>query len=247
MTRPPLATALRWSAWARALAARHAMVRAGHPPATSVLRWHRKPPPQPAAPASAWRGRVRHRLELTLRLLASGRPAGPRDGGTAAAATPAAPAPSHRRQALVLRTSGAAADARAPGHDERARGAGAPVLDGPARVCAAARAGLRTARKAAEARRRDERLSHPHPTVPSSPPAVDPVTGWPMPVGTSARVVRAAAPARSAATEGAAPATSARPLPERADEPLDIGRLADEVVQQIDRRIVAHRERTGRI
>jgi len=246
VTRSPLSAALRWRAWARALAASHAMLRGGHPSATSLLRWHREPPARPGRPAPAWRGRVRHRLDLTLRLLAPGRAAGSRDAGTTAAAGPAAPASSHRRQPLVLRTSGAAADAQAPHRRGGAHAADALALDAPAHVCAAAHAGLRTARKVAETRRRDERLSHSHPAVQSSPPAVDPVTGWPMPVGPAARVVRAA-PAHSGATEGAAPATSARPLPERAEEPLDIGRLADEVVQQIDRRIVAHRERTGRI
>ena len=66
----------------------------------------------------------------------------------------------------------------------------------------------------------------------------------------------AAAPgARDRAPDAALAALAAREHPQAAraaaapavEAPLDIGALADQVVRQLDRRMVAHRERMGRI
>jgi hypothetical protein len=57
-----------------------------------------------------------------------------------------------------------------------------------------------------------------------------------------------AATAAGADRSGASEATSTRRFTEPgAPPPVDVERLADQVVRQIDRRIVAHRERVGRI
>ena len=55
-------------------------------------------------------------------------------------------------------------------------------------------------------------------------------------------------PATATPAEPAAAPTASRPWPAQAvaQTPIDMGRLSDQVIQAIDRRLQAHRERTGR-
>jgi hypothetical protein len=99
------------------------------------------------------------------------------------------------------------------------------------------------------------------PAVPAVP-AVAPVpataaasrSGIPAGARPPAMVLAAPGP-RDRAPDAALAALAAREHPQAAraaavpavEAPLDIGALADQVVRQLDRRIVAHRERMGRI
>lgn len=78
---------------------------------------------------------------------------------------------------------------------------------------------------------------------------VDPQTGWALPVagGSPALVVAASAASVAAPAPGTRDAEPHWSADRVTPASIDLERLADQVVRHIDRRIVAHRERVGRI
>ena len=243
----------RWRSWARGLLKGHAQVpAAGRSPQMTLLSRRR------GTRVMAGARRLDQRLNLALRLFFSTRAGGRagREAGSARPRTGTARVSGRRgrrgRELIV--------------HAERAAPAAAPAAmaptpvvlrlrapAGPAererpRAGVAARTTELTTRRLVEQRRRTEQLARDVIATGPSTPGVDPETGWPLPVGPAAASVRTQPRDRPELVPAASPAGT---RPGAADIPaasaLDIGRLADRVVAQIDRRIVAHRERMGRI
>jgi len=122
----------------------------------------------------------------------------------------------------------------------------------PARAAVATRTTELTTRRLVEQRRRVEQLARRSTASLPSVSGVDPETGWPLPVGQTPVAPRVRTRSRGGMELAPTPAAARAAVQQTgADAPasaaLDIGRLADQVVEQIDRRIVAHRERMGRI
>jgi hypothetical protein len=234
----------RWSAWARALAARHARADARIRPAAMALV-------APRGGVTRWSWTtlaLRPRLELARARAAPGREAAP----TSAPARLAPPSPSPWSAApFVL----AAPPPSARAHD---RAAGLTLE----------RSRLIVQRLVEACARREEPRGLPAPGRPALPavPATAPARatvasirsatpGRPPGARTPAMVLGAPAAAPGARDRAPDAALVAREHPQAARRdaapvvatPIDIGSLTDEVVRQLDRRIVAHRERMGRI
>jgi hypothetical protein len=250
--------ARRWLDWARGLAggrARVAGAPAGVPLVLAVL----------GRPAGVRAGEVRmeRRLGLTLRLLTAARVDAPsrRSGSREPAA---APGLVRERVEALLAPAGLRVETFAPAPRPAVAPAAAPVApavsSGSAGPLPAARAGAALVLQLVERRRRVEELSVRRrapatalagPAAAAGPNGIDPLTGWALPVSAaSAPLARRAPSMAPPETASGAPADAARGAarpPEDAAAALDIDRLADRVVRQIDRRIVAHHERMGRI
>jgi hypothetical protein len=262
--RPPAASHLaeRWTAWARRLAEGRARTDAAGAGAGMTLLALARHGAQRAS-------RLEQRLQLAVRVLhqrtgsaadgSPGRSLAGRDPGATRAVVvsagrdvageglgvpvpivlrpPAAPQPHGPAQLQVERPPaaavGIAGQETAQRVVEQLRRVEEPVYGSRARSAAAMHAVAGGARAAGTS-------------------GVDPQTGWALPVpGAPARLLvrqGAAAGAGAPGANGADAGAERRPAADaRAPEPLDIERLADRVVRQIDRRIVAQRERVGRI
>jgi hypothetical protein len=239
----------RWRSWARGLLKGHAQVpAAGRSPQMTLLSRRR------GTRVMAGARRLDQRLNLALRLFFSTR-AGGRAGREAA---PARSRPGtarvsggrgRRGRELIVHAERPAPAAMAPTPVVlRLRAPAGPAERERPRAGVAARTTELTTRRLVEQRRRTEQLARDVIATGPSTPGVDPETGWPLPVGPAAASVRTQPRDRPELVPAASPAGT---RPGAADIPaasaLDIGRLADRVVAQIDRRIVAHRERMGRI
>jgi len=241
----------RWSTWARALAGAHAPLTAAWP-GTAMLLFMRARARDAREPGSL----VNHRLELGLRLVVGDRE---RPG-----IRPARPDAAPRGERVVVQREGArtrlvthvthpparpATLVVARPWDATAPPAPAPVAESP-RPGKAAEAGILTVRRLVEERRRVEHSARSLPPSGQASTGVDPVTGWPVPLEApdAPAVLRAhGEPRREAPAAAGEPRRPRSPEPAVATPPIDIDGLADQVVRQIDRRIVAHRERVGRI
>jgi hypothetical protein len=247
----------RWSAWARALAGRHLRADArARPPAMALVA--------PRGPATrwSWTGLVLHpRLELVRGLAAPGHHAARTDarpgGARSAPAGAVAPAPARARLATASPRAGAPVVLAAPpsartrervagmtlercrlivrhlveGRARREEPRGLPAPGRPA-PRAAAPSGTAPA-PWAQTPRRGGTLARPPAMVlatPSAPGARD------RPPEVAARLAA-----------GEHPQAARPPRAPVSDAPIDIGSLTDQVVRQLDRRIVAQRERMGRI
>ena len=264
---PTVAVDGRWRAWARALAARHARRatrRAG--PAMAFLA--------PGATRTRWTRTVltlQPQVRQAFERAAPGSGRAPAHGAPGAAAPPAVDrgAPIPRLLVAAPRAPILVAPARAAAAVQQ-RGVAAsrpPMLVAPARaaaeyprVGAALAASRLTIARIVERRRRVEeprglplpervRGTAPAARVAAVPPPATPadradgwVPGRPPPVVAARRVRGATEAPPSPAT---APAAAAPGRPPAAA--LDLEALTEQVVRQIDRRIVAHRERMGRI
>ena len=259
----------RWSAWARALTARHARADARDPAggdgARDAARRRGAVVVDDARPASAAGARARPRAAPARARAGEARfaPAGA-TAPTHAPARLAPPAPSPWSAApfvLAAPPPSARAHERAAGLTrERSRLIVQRLVEARARreeprgLPAPGRTAVAVAVPAAV------------PALPAAVPATAPApataassrSGIPARARPPAMVLAApaAAPgARDRAPDAALAALGAREHPQAAraaaapavQAPLDIGALADQVVRQLDRRMVAHRERMGRI
>ena len=261
--KPAAPAGARWSAWARALAARHAradaqtraaamalVTRGGAAPrwswATLALRPRlelarsRGVPAREAAPARARAGRARFAPAGALAPTRAPARLAPPPPWSAAPFVLAGPPPSARAHE---RTAGLTL--------ERSRLIVQRLVEGRAR--------REDPRAVPTPRRRDVQAAVPAAAV--APPwaaAASSRSGTPRlapGAGPPAMVLAAPAAAPDSAPDAALATLAAREHPQAAraaaapavQAPIDISALTDQVVRQLDRRIVAHRERMGRI
>ena len=263
----------RWSAWARALAGRHARILGLRRDAAMTLIAAR---PRAGARANTHISLAVHpQIHLAARLATAPKAAAPvkddRDLRTANVIWYGTVRPGTSIRLSASRTASPAIDTRPRGAAPRlpARAPAAPALTAPSATAAeskprrmevVAAASVRTVRQIARSHRRvEDRLSWQRRSVARGPDG-EPLV---LPAALARRVQPSlpptrlhpqrppmilAAPPRPAADQPSpAPATErTRPVPARPAE-VDLQSLTDQVVRQIDRRIVAHRERMGRI
>jgi len=252
------AVAGRWSAWARALAGGHAR----------TLRPRRDRAMTLITPRL--RGTARANTHISLAVHPHIHLAARRAEDSRATSSPPRPGPSVKLSGVRSVSPGIGAPSRAAALRPPGRGSAVPAPAAPAataarggkprRVEVVATASVLTVRKIARAHQRvEERLSPPFKPVvrgPDGEPFVPPTAsasrrqpsvpethlrphGRPMSLATPPRVP-SDQPSPARATE------RTHPIPARPAE-FDLQALTDQVVRQIDRRIVAHRERLGRM